>query len=140
MQSALDASLICAYRDTEYRIAQDCDFVLEVGVASKELAGLYKSGKVSCAAFITACNPFSRQLTSAENMMRQGELTAELIRRGLAFLEGVGQHRSGDWPGEPSFLVLGLALEVAKSLGKHYEQNAIIWCGPDAVPQLTLLR
>ena len=73
-------------------------------------------------------------------MMRQGELTAELIRRGLAFLEGVGQHRSGDWPGEPSFLVLGLALEVAKSLGKHYEQNAIIWCGPDAVPQLTLLR
>lgn len=140
MQSALDATLICAYRETEYRITQDCDFVLEVGVASNELAGLYKSGKVSSAAFITACNPFSRQLTSAENMKRQGELAAELIRRGLAFLEGVGQHRSGDWPGEPSFLVLGLALEAAKSLGSRYEQNAIIWCGPDAVPQLTLLR
>ena len=69
MQSALDASLICAYRDTEYRIAQDCDFVLEVGVASKELAGLYKSGKVSCAAFITACNPFSR-LSTATNFVR----------------------------------------------------------------------
>ncbi|CAM8645733.1 hypothetical protein MCEMIE11_01299 [Burkholderiales bacterium] len=29
--------------------------------------------------------------------------------------------------------------EVAKSLGKTYEQNAVIWCGPDAVPKLFLL-
>lgn len=36
-------------------------------------------------------------------------------------------------------LVLGLALEAAKSLGNAYEQNAVIWCGADAVPNLVLL-
>jgi hypothetical protein len=42
-------------------------------------------------------------------------------------------------PGEPSFLAFGLALEASKTLGKAYEQNAIIWCGADAVPNLVLL-
>jgi len=40
-------------------------------------------------------------------------LARELAQRGLAVELGVGQHPSGDWPGEPSFLVYGLALEAA---------------------------
>ena len=107
---------------------------------SPELASLYKAKSASCAAFITACNPFSRELSDADNAKRQAELAAELKRRSLSFFEGVGQHPSRDQPGEPSFFVLGLALEAAKSLGKAYEQNAVIWCGPDAVPNLVLLR
>lgn len=140
MQSELDASLITAYRETEYRVTQDHPLVLRVDVPSPELASLCKTRGASCAAFITACNPFSRELSAANNAMRQAELAAELKRRSLSFFEGVGQHPSGNWPGEPSFLVLGLALEAAKSLGKTYEQNAVIWCGPDAVPSLVLLR
>jgi hypothetical protein len=35
--------------------------------------------------------------------------------------------------------VLGLALEAAKSLGRRHEQNAVVWSGPDAVPQLVML-
>lgn len=138
--SKLNTSLIDAYLETEYRITQGSHFALQADMFSSELASLYKSSEVSCAAFITACNPLSQQLNDTENAMRQAEVAAELGRRGLAFLEGVGQHRSGDWPGEPSFLVLGLALEAAKSLSKTYEQNAIVWCGPDAVPKLILLR
>ena len=95
---------------------------------------------MACAAFITAFNPFSRELTADENRRRQAELAKELTRRSLDFVEGVGQHPSGDWPGEPSFLVFGLELEAAKSLGKVYEQNAIIWCGADCVPDLILLK
>ena len=35
---------------------------------------------------------------------------------------------------------LGLALEPAKTIGTHFNQDAIVWVGPDAVPQLILLR
>ena len=140
VHSKLDASLINAYSETEYRVTQDSSFVLKVGVPSSKLAALYKTKNVSCAAFITACNPLSKQLSETDNVNRQSELSAELKRRSLSIREGVGRHPSGDWPGEPSFLVLGLSLEAAKSLGMAFEQNAIIWCGPDAVPNLVLLR
>ena len=139
MQSELDVSLVTAYRETEYQVTEGEPFVLRVDELCPALLGLYRAKDVSCAAFITACNPFSRELPDADNAVRQTELAFELKRRSLSYLEGVGQHPSGDWPGEPSFLALGLALEAAKSLGKVYEQNAIIWCGADAVPKLVLL-
>jgi len=60
--------------------------------------------------------------------------------RSLPFIERVGQHPSNRWAPEPSFLVLGLSLEAAKALGSRHEQNAIVWCGIDATPQLVLLR
>jgi hypothetical protein len=140
MQTELNTFLISAYRETEYRVTQGYHCVLKVDATSPELTNLYKSRGVSCAAFITACNPFSRNLSDTDNLQRQTKLAAELSRKNLSYLEGVGQHPSGDWPGEPSFLALGVALEAAKSLGKTFEQNAIIWCGPDAVPTLILLR
>ncbi|MFM7759355.1 MAG: DUF3293 domain-containing protein [Burkholderiaceae bacterium] len=89
---------------------------------------------------MTACNPFSQDLGPAENHRRQVELAKEIGRRGFEYLDGVGQHPSGDWPGEPSFLILGLELEAAKSLGQSLEQNAIVWCGANGVPELVLLR
>lgn len=72
--------------------------------------------------------------------MRQEDLANELKQRSLIFIDGIGQHPSKEWPGEPSYLVFGLKLEAAKTLGVKYEQNAIIWTGSDAVPQLILLR
>ena len=140
LQTDLNAFLISAYRETEYRFIQGCCCVLKVDVTSLELANFYKAKGVTCAAFITAYNPFSRTLSDTENRQRQAKLAAELSLRSLSYLEGVGQHPSSNWPGEPSFLVLGVALEAAKSLGKTFEQNAIIWSGPDAVPTLILLR
>ena len=140
MNAACNKSLIKAYQETEYRVTQGHSLALRVDAPCPELASLYKAKGVSCAAFITACNPFSNLLGDEENAKRQASLAAELKRRGLCFFAGVGQHPSGNWPGEPSFLVLGLALEAAKSLGKAHEQNAVVWCGADAVPKLVLLR
>lgn len=85
-------------------------------------------------------NPFSREVSATENQDRQNSLAAELTRRSLTFLEGIGQHPSNNWPGEESFLVLGLDLEAAKILGERFEQNALVWCGTDGVPQLIALR
>ena len=139
-ESTLAPGLVQAYRETEYRVFGTGPFVITVGVASPELLALCQGQKVTCAAFITACNPYSQELAPAENQRRQDELAKELSRRNLKYLAGVGQHPSGNWPGEPSFLILGLELEAAKSLGQSLEQNAIVWCGANGVPELALLR
>jgi hypothetical protein len=118
--------LVHAYCETGYRVFGAKPFVLTVGLISPEVLALYQSHKVTCAAFITACNPFSQEFGPAENHCRQEELTKQLSRRSLEYLAGVGQHPNGDWPGEPSFLVLGPELEAAKSLGQSLEQKAIV--------------
>ncbi len=139
--SVIDPKTIQAYLETDYHVHGDAPMTLNVGVASPALADLHKASGVTTSAFITACNPFSQAFDDATNTQRQAALARELKSRGLTFIEGIGQHTTNkEWPGEPSFLVLNLSLEAAKALGVRHEQNAIIWCGADAVPQLILLR
>jgi len=107
--------------------------------ASEPLAKLFQRHQTNCAAFITACNPFSHKLDETANATRQAELAKELAQRGLSFVAGEGGHPSEGWA-EPSYLVLDLSLEDAKALGRHFEQNAVVWCGADTVPELVLLR
>ena len=129
-----------SYRETHYRVLGDMPFTLEVGIANPSLAALYKSLRVQSCAYITACNPLSQSLEASVNADLQAAFAGELRQRNLKFVEGLGQHPSNEWPGEASFLVWNLALEAAKTLGTKHQQNAIIWCGLDAVPQLILLR
>ncbi len=42
--------------------------------------------------------------------------------------------------GEASFLILDIDKNTASDIGKQFEQNAIVWCTSDAVPELILLR
>lgn len=138
--SVIDSATIQAYLETHYRVHGEAPFVLQIGQVSPDLLSLYARHNVNCAAFLTGCNPFSRAVSEPENRERQTSLGAELTRRSLTFVEGMGQHPSNNWPGEESFLVLGLDLEAAKTLGESFEQNAIVWCGTDCVPQLIVLR
>ena len=139
-ETIIDSAMNQAYQETEYRVQGDEPFTLRVGQASKVLAILQKRLRVDCSAYITACNPYSQQLDDATNMQRHAELGRELRQRSLIAFEGVGQHPSNQWLGEVSYLILGLTLEAAKVLGSRLEQNAIVWSGADAVPQLILLR
>jgi hypothetical protein len=138
--TAIEASTRNAYRETEYHVAHAPPIVLQIDQNSAELTALYRQKKVRCAAYLTAANPLSQVASDKINTQANGQLMADLRGRSLTVLEGVGQHPSGNWPGEPSFLVLGLDLEAAKSLGRKYEQNAIVWCGEDATARLVLLR
>lgn len=129
-----------AYQETEYRVHGEPGFTMRIGVACPELARAHGRHGADCSAFITACNPFSRPLAPAANTARQQRLAKELIQRGYAFMPGVGQHPSNGWPGEESFLVFGLQLEAARALAAQFQQNALVWSGPDAIPRLILLR
>ena len=114
--------------------------MLRVDVANASLLQLYRDTGADRCAFITACNPRSQQWSDAANAERQARLERDLKEQTLVIWGGIGQHPSGLWPGEPSFLVMGISIDEAQALGRQYEQNAIVWCGPDAVPKLLLLR
>jgi hypothetical protein len=129
-----------AYRETHFRVYGGTPMTLEVGQHNKELAHLYGLERVQSCAFITSCNPYSQPCDDAANAARQAILASELEADGLVFIDGMGQHPSNERPGEASYLVLDLSLENAKACGTKHEQNAIVWCGADAVPQLVLLR
>jgi hypothetical protein len=140
INSAINPDTLRAYEETHYRVFGDVPTTLRIGVANPILADLHQAFHVDCSAFITAANPFSVIADETSNARRQATLAEELSGGGWRFIEGMGEHPSGKWPGEPSFLIFGLPLDTAKKIGMQHGQNAVVWCGDNAVPQLILLR
>jgi hypothetical protein len=138
-ESIIDAATLQAFRETEYRVHSNEPFILRVGEACSALAAAHKRHRVDCSAYITACNPFSQIFDDEANAERHAALGLEIAQRSLSSIKGIGQHPASHWK-EASYLVFGLTLEAAKTLGTRLEQNAILWTGADAVPQLILLR
>ena len=132
---------IRAYLATDYRIGHTSqDIVLTIGQRSERLAALFDAKGVDCGAFLTAYNPQSTIQPDAINDRAHAELAAKLQALGLQTIEGSGSEEGADWPSEKSYFALGLALEPAKEIGTHFDQDAIVCVGADAVPQLILLR
>ena len=134
--SQLPAGLIEAYAQTEFRVHTQPAFTLYIGQHCALLQQAMAQAQVNTCLFITACNPFSQSLSDDDNAQRTKRLETELNRRGLKYLTGIGQHFSNEWPGEASFLVLGVSPGVAKELGQAYEQNAVVWSDADAIARL----
>lgn len=132
--------LIMAYEATDFRVLEPQEFTLRVGQRSAELQSLYDDLGVTCAGYLTAWNPFSKEASDFENQNAQRQLLRKLSLEGFPALNALGLDPSGDWPGEESVFVPGISLDRAKVLGSEFGQNAIVWAGPDAVPQLVLLR
>ncbi|CAN4276785.1 Protein of unknown function DUF3293 [Methylophilaceae bacterium] len=137
--SALNPELIKAYQSAEYHVMSAKPFILELGKRSEGLVDLAKRFKVECFTFITAYNPYSEVLSDKENAKRNGQLKQELDRLGLTIVIGYGQDPEMTRKKEDGFVVFGLGLDAAKELGVKFQQNAIVWCGADAVPNLVLL-
>ena len=138
--SVISQSSIQAYLETNYHVSGATPLTLNIGVANAGLAALHTSHSVESSAYVTACNPFSQAMDDSINEELQAVFARELQQQGLTYIKGIGQHPTNGWPGEQSFLVLGLSREDAKMLGARYEQNAIVWCDHDAKPELVVLR
>ena len=118
------------YLNTHYHVHADgthltMPFHLAIGKPSNELENLLSKTKTSTWAYITAFNPFSKELSKKENLKRNLNLKKELYE--YFVLEGAGQAISKEWPPEPSFLILGISFAEAVRLMKKYEQNAILF-------------
>ena len=133
---SIDSELWKAYEETDFIVHSKPAFTLNIGQFSEQLKQLLNSHKVTSAAFVTAYNPFSQQLSEDENSERQTRLIDEIQSRGLSLFQGLGQHPNHQWQGEPSVLILGIDLEAAKKLARTYEQNAFVWCDEACTPQL----
>ncbi len=130
-----------AYLATDYRLGQTSqDIVLTIGQRTERLAELFAGSAVSCGAFLTAYNPRGTVQSDKANDQAHAQLAVKLQELGLQAIEGSGSEEGTEWPAEKSYFALGLALETAKAIGTHFDQDAIVWVGPDAIPQLILLR
>ena len=130
-----------AYLATDYRLGHTAqDIVLTIGQRSERLAALFAAKGVNCGAFITAYNPRGALQPDAANQLAHAQLATQLAQLGHEVIAGSGSEEGTEWPAEKSYFALGLALETAKTIGIHFNQDAIVWVGPDAVPQLMLLR
>ena len=139
-QTTISPRTVRAYLQTHYGVRAAQPFVLRIGRYSAPLLAVHRDHGATGSAYLTAFNPFSRTLTAAHNAARHASLLRVLHRQGLPWLPGIGRHPGGGWPGERSVLVPGLDLDAASLLGIAWQQNAIVWSGADAVPQLILLR
>jgi hypothetical protein len=130
-----------AFKATAYRLGHTRqDTVLYIEQRSERLTRLFADSGVNCGAFLTAYNPRSTIQPDEVNDRAHVQLAAKLEELGLQAIEGSGSEEGTEWPAERSYFALGLALEPAKAIGTHFDQDAIVWVGPDAVPQLILLR
>ena len=141
-QSVIAKNLISGYRGTDYQIGAGADSIsLRIDQYSEPFAKfLIMSSGQSCAAIISADNPYSQRLSNEENLIAHESLRNFLRQHPYPMIKSLNIDPTDLWPAEKSFFVLGLDLSTAKLLGQQFKQNAIVWIGSDAIPRLILLR
>ena len=138
----LPLALQDAYRAAHYLVQANhgTTQTLRVGQYSDWLALQLKDRAPQGACFLTACNPWGQLLSAAENSARMSALRQSLNREGLLYSNGSGEDPNGQWPGEDSVLIWNMNAAAALQWGQQWEQNAVLWIGADAMPQLLWLR
>ncbi|MDD3352603.1 DUF3293 domain-containing protein [Zoogloea sp.] len=111
---------------------------LRIGEQNPVLLRLFENEGVRGALFITACNPQGAQHVETANQRYQLELAAELAQTGYRVLPGEGASTTGDWPPEPSMLVLDSGPGDALKLCRRFRQNAVVVVESDGTPKLLL--
>jgi hypothetical protein len=134
----IQEELLQAYISTSYKSKEHDNIVLRVGQFNPNLKILFQQYSVNSCVFITAWNPFSSLQTIEENKNLNGKLLTYLKRKKFIFFEGIGEGDDEKWPGEESYLILDVDKSQALSLGQNFNQNAIIWTGASAIPELVI--
>jgi Protein of unknown function (DUF3293) len=137
----MQSGLVSAYRATDY-VAHGNGWVvvIRIGLHSLVVDRLLARMHARNGAFITAWNPFSKELSFEANEHWDRELKRYLSARGFAFVEGEGRGRTGEWPPEPSILAFGISRTEASAIGRRYRQNAVVYVSRGRPAELVMLR
>jgi putative PIN family toxin of toxin-antitoxin system len=130
----LSPQLIAAYERADYEVHGH--FTLRIGRRSGALDALLEAHGAASAAFVTAANPRGEKRADADNRAALAELEASLA---CPFYKGQGRDPDGNWPAEPSLLVVGIPRGEAEALGRAWRQNAIVFIEKGAAPELVML-
>ncbi len=122
-----NAMLFEAFRNARFHAKiPDGDLCILVGERSPRLDALLESKGHQSWAYITAHNPNGQRASNSANDHAQNELAQELSSQGLVSYPGEAQADIGDWPPEPSLLIIGVTEPQALELGGRYEQAAVV--------------
>lgn len=135
----IDPGLLAAYLAAEYLVFSEPAIALRIGERSEALDGLLEDAGAETAAFVTAANPGGKPADPGENAISTEALLLAQREAGYVCIPGVGRDPRGEWPAEPSVLVLGISRREAEILGRSYEQNAVVFVERGGVPELVLL-
>ena len=129
--------LLDAFRATTYRVyAPNADLNLRVGQANPSLDALLDRTAHTRWTYLTAFNPGGQMRDEPENIVAQKKLLDVLIKGSWIFYPGETTADDGQWPPEPSFLVLGMARSDGVALAQKFAQAAILYGQKGSVAQL----
>ncbi len=125
---ATSTELFDAYWKTTYRSEIDGQpIAIHPGKTCPGLDAILKAKRKRSWAFVTACNPHSIPATAEANQLAQEKLRKVIERNGWTCFPGSGEPGDHQWLAEPSFLVLGITCDEARSLGVRFAQNAVVF-------------
>lgn len=120
--------LRAAYLKTIYRVcANGLEYDVVVGRVCVALDRWLSENGSTCWAFISACNPGSRLLSSRINRVRHYALIARLVDQGRVWFPALGVPSGGSWPSEPSVFVPNMTIADARWIAVSFGQNALIY-------------
>jgi hypothetical protein len=130
--------IIQAYKKTHYKT--ESGITLHVDSRAPELDELLSNSGLSTAIFITAWNPYSKMKSAGENKELNEQLRYDLLSLTPEdnIIRGFGEDPTGEWPGEESFLALGISREAGIQLSKKHRQNAFVFHERGAETELVL--
>jgi hypothetical protein len=135
----VDHALLEAYRRTAFTAeTPQGTLVLRIGETSTALDDLLADNHGTTWAYVTAWNPGSIARSAEDNTKAQKELAAFVTTAGFPFYAGEGVGDDGDWPPEPSLLILGISRTAAIDLGRRFGQVAIVYGERGAPAELVL--
>lgn len=119
--------LAIAYAQARYTVqVNGREIILPAGGNSDELRDLLCAEDVASCALVTAFNPLGHKTDMAENRRLQHQLVQTAARR-WRYYSAAGSDPAGQWPPEPSLLILDIKLEQARELARAYRQNAFLY-------------
>lgn len=140
-QTKIASDKIAAYCATDYRVGSGVDVItLRIGEHAPQLSAIFDAAGSPCGMVITAYNPLGEAQDATTNLVAQKRLGEHLRALAPTVLEAEGADPTGAWPPEPSFFALGIDQDTARLVGTRYRQDAVVWVGPNAIPELLLLR
>ena len=123
----IDRALVEAYRQTEYWVGTPVPSRWLIGQTHPEWVKWQADQGVSCATWLTAHNPASRQQSTDANDQAHRRLCQALDEAGWRWLSAWAQHPSNDWPIERGAMVWGMDWDTARDWGARFGQNAVVW-------------
>ena len=137
---ALDPDLIAAYEKAHYVVFGEPELVLRIGEPNPRLDALLEEDGAETAAYITPANPRGERWGREENLAALQTFHESMRESSYACHVGEGRDPQGEWPAEPSLLIVGISRPAAEVLGEKLEQNAIVFIARGRAPSLILLQ